>query len=115
LKKGVVSYFKSNGIIVLKKHVNANHGQIFKMFEEVKSKHKSPLQKLPAKKQPTMNAIVISKLLFGSIDPYKNFHKFFLVHIILFVRIYGPKNDNVHQKQFVEILGLLVFKNHLPI
>jgi hypothetical protein len=95
LKKGLVSYFKSNGIIVLKKHVNANHEQIFKMFEEVKSKHKSPLQKLPAKKQPTMDASVISKLLFGSIDPYKK--------------------DNVHQKQFVEILGLLVFKNHLPI
>jgi hypothetical protein len=65
------------------------------MFEEVKSKHKSPLQKLLAKKQPTMDASVISKLLFGSIDPYKN--------------------DNVHQKQFVENLGLLVFKNHLPI
>jgi glutathione peroxidase-family protein len=95
LKKGVVSYFKSNGIIALKKHVNANHGQIFKMFEKVKSKHKSPLQKLLAKKQPTMNASVISKLLFGSIDLYKK--------------------DNVHQKQFVEILGLLVVKTHLPI
>ncbi len=75
--------------------MNENHGQIFKMFEEVKSKHKSPLQKLHAKKQPTMNASVISKLFFGSIDPYKK--------------------DNVHQKQFVEILGLFVIKNHLPI
>ncbi len=75
--------------------MNANHGQIFKMFEEVKSKHKSPLQKLPTKKEPTMKASAISKLLFGSIDPYKK--------------------DNVHQKQFVEILGLLVIKNHLPI
>jgi hypothetical protein len=65
------------------------------MFEEVKSKHKSPLQKLPTKKEPTMKASAISKLLFGSIDPYKK--------------------DNVHQKQFVEILGLLVIKNHLPI
>ncbi len=94
MKKGLVSYFKSNGIIVLKKHVNENHGQIFKIFEEVKSKHKSPLQKLPAKKQPTMNASVIFKLFFGSIDVYKK--------------------DNVHQKQFVEIFGLLVVKNHLP-
>jgi hypothetical protein len=42
-----------------------------------------------------MNANAISKLLFGSIDPYKK--------------------DNVHQKQFVEIFGLLVVKNHLPI
>jgi len=47
--------------------VNVNHGQIFKMFEEVKSKYKSPLQKLPANKQPTMDASVTSKLLFGSI------------------------------------------------
>jgi hypothetical protein len=66
------------------------------MFEEeVKSKHKNSLQKLPTKKEPTMNARAISKLLFGSIDPYKK--------------------DNVHRKQFVEILGLLVVKNHLPI
>jgi hypothetical protein len=36
-----------------------------KMFEDVKSKHKSPLQKLPTKKEPTMNASAISKLLFG--------------------------------------------------
>jgi hypothetical protein len=42
-----------------------------------------------------MNASVVSKLLFGSIDPCKK--------------------DNVHQKQFVEILGFLVIKNHLPI
>jgi len=42
-----------------------------------------------------MNASAISKLLFGSIDPCKK--------------------DNVHQKQFVEILGLLAIKIHLPI
>jgi hypothetical protein len=66
------------------------------MFEEkMKSKYKSLLPKLRAKKQPIMNASAISKLFFGSIDPYKN--------------------NNVHQKQFVEILGLLVVKNHLPI
>ncbi len=34
LKKGLVFYFKSNGIIVLKKHVDANHGLIVKTFEE---------------------------------------------------------------------------------
>jgi hypothetical protein len=45
--------------------------------------------------KPIMNASAIFKLFFGSIDPYKK--------------------DNVHQKQFVEILGLLVIKNHLPI
>jgi hypothetical protein len=32
LKKGLVSYFKSNGMIALRKHVDANHGQIGKIF-----------------------------------------------------------------------------------
>jgi hypothetical protein len=49
------------------------------MFEEkMKSKYKSLLQKLLAKKQPIMNASAIFKLFFGSIDTYKK--------------------DNVHQK-----------------
>jgi hypothetical protein len=34
LRKGLVSYFKSNGIIVLKKHVDANHNLIARNFEE---------------------------------------------------------------------------------
>ncbi len=34
LRKGLVFYFKSNGIIKLKKHVDANHGLIVKTFEE---------------------------------------------------------------------------------
>jgi hypothetical protein len=34
LRKGLVSYFKSNGIIVLKKHVDANHNLIARNFEK---------------------------------------------------------------------------------
>jgi hypothetical protein len=34
LRKGLIFYFKCNGIIVLKKHVDANHGLIVKTFEE---------------------------------------------------------------------------------
>jgi len=32
--KGIISYYKTNGITSLKKHVDANHGQIAKIFEE---------------------------------------------------------------------------------
>jgi hypothetical protein len=34
LKKAFRSYFKNNGIIVLKKHVDANHGLIAKKIED---------------------------------------------------------------------------------
>jgi hypothetical protein len=33
LRKGLVFYFKSNGIIVLRKHVNENHGLIIEILE----------------------------------------------------------------------------------
>jgi hypothetical protein len=33
-RKGLISYYKTNGITFLRKHVNANHGQIAKIFEE---------------------------------------------------------------------------------
>ncbi len=47
------------------------------MFEEeVKSKHKSPLQKLPTKKEPTMNAShqisCILKVFYNDIGVYFN-------------------------------------------
>jgi hypothetical protein len=34
LKKAFRSYFKKNGIIILKKHVDANHGLIAKKIED---------------------------------------------------------------------------------
>ncbi len=95
VKKGLVSYFKNNRIIVLKKHMDANHGLIVKKIEEeMNNNFKSPLKSQLAKKRFVMNASVISNFL-GAINPYKK--------------------DNVHQKDFVENLGLLVIKNHLPI
>jgi hypothetical protein len=32
-KKGLISYYKTNGITSLKKHVDVDHGQISKIFE----------------------------------------------------------------------------------
>ncbi len=33
-RKGIITYFKKNGIIALKKHVDANHALLAKIFEE---------------------------------------------------------------------------------
>jgi hypothetical protein len=86
LRKGCISYFKSNG----------NHGLIVKKIKEkMNSNLNSPLEKKQlAKKRRTMNANAISNFL-GAMDPYKK--------------------DIVHQKIFVKYLGLFVIKNHLLI
>jgi hypothetical protein len=93
VKKGLVSYFKNNGIIVFKKHMDANHGLIVKKIEEeVNNNFKSRLENQLVKKRFVVNASVISNF-FGAINLYKK--------------------DNVHD--FVEKFNLLVIKNHLPI
>jgi hypothetical protein len=94
LKKGLVSYFKNNGIIILK-IVDANHGEIAKTIEEkVNSTLKSPLERILANKRLTMNASAILYFFARAIDPY--------------IKIMHTK------KTFVENLGLLLIKNHLP-
>jgi hypothetical protein len=49
LRKGLVSYFKNNGIIALKKHVNVEHGLIAQISEKemniMKSLIKNNLEK----------------------------------------------------------------------
>jgi hypothetical protein len=75
--------------------MDANHGlTVKKIEEEMNNNFKSSLEGQLAKKRFVMNASVISNFV-GAINPYKK--------------------DNVHQKDFVENLGLLVIKNHLPI
>jgi hypothetical protein len=70
LKKSLVSYFKSNGITTLKKHVDANHKLIVKNFEEEANNLKSPLERQLAKKSFIINVIAISSF-WGDIDLYK--------------------------------------------
>jgi hypothetical protein len=63
LRKDLVSYFKNNGIIILK-IVDANHGEIAKTIEEkVNSTLKSPLERLLANKRLAMNANEIFNFL----------------------------------------------------
>jgi len=76
--------------------VDANHGKVAKTIEEkVNSTLKSPLKRLLANKRLTMNESVIFNFFARAIDPYKK-----IMH---------------NKKTFVENLGLLVIKNHLPI
>jgi hypothetical protein len=94
-RKGLVSYFKNNGTIVLKKHVDANHNLIARNFEEeVNNNKKNLLQKQLAKKGAIITNNEISKF-FGAIDPYKN--------------------NNVHQKKVLKNLGIFVLNSHLSI
>jgi hypothetical protein len=49
-RKGLISYYKTNGITSLKKHVDAKHTIIAKMFEEeviflLKGRKKKPTKK----------------------------------------------------------------------
>jgi hypothetical protein len=46
MRKGLISYYKTNGITFLKKHVDANHFFITQMFEEglKKNNHKKKEQ-----------------------------------------------------------------------
>jgi hypothetical protein len=44
LNKSLVSYFKKNGIITLKKHVDVNHVLIAKHIEEVNKNMTSPMK-----------------------------------------------------------------------
>jgi len=67
----LVSYFKSNGITRLKKHVNANRGLIAKTIEkEMKSIMKTPRKRQPSKKRLIISPIVILNF-FVAIYPSK--------------------------------------------
>jgi hypothetical protein len=65
LRKGLVSYFKNNGIIILK-IVDPTHEEIAKTIEEkVNSSLRSPLERLLANKRLIMNANAIFNFLQG--------------------------------------------------
>ncbi len=94
-RRKIITYFKKNGIIVLKEHVDANHVVLANRFEEeMNSPLGKILEKQPTKKRPNVSNFEISK--------------FFGVKDLL-------KRDDVQQKQFLQDLTVLVVKSHLPI
>jgi hypothetical protein len=94
-RRGIITYFKKNGITTLKKHVDSDDVILAKSFEEeMNSPLRNIFEKEPTKKRPNVSNFEILDF-FGAKDPFKK--------------------DVVHQKQFLQYLALLVIKNHFPI
>ncbi len=94
-RKGLISYYKTNGITCLKNHVDVNHVVLYKKFEDVVNNFlKGSVERQLAKKCPSIYGSSISNL-FVAKNPYKQ--------------------SNVEWQHFLEDLGLLVVKNNLPI
>jgi hypothetical protein len=89
----VQTHYKKNGIIALKKHVDANHAMLAKRFEEVNSPLRDVLEKKPTRKRPNVCNFKLSKF-FGAKDLFKK---------------------DVQRKQVLQNLALLVVRKHFPI
>jgi hypothetical protein len=60
-RKGLITYYKTYGIIILKKHVNAYHSIIMKKFEEeINNGIIEIVEKQPTKRRPNVPRSVIS-------------------------------------------------------
>ncbi len=91
----MISYYKTNQITSLKKHVNAHHATVSNFFEEEMNKLMKGKEKMwPTKKKQNLyggsisNKIVVKNTL---------------------------KKDEMLQKEFLEDMGLLFVKENLPI
>lgn len=72
LRKGVISYLKTNGIVIFKNYVDVEHTLIAKKFEEeVSSPMKSGLEKQLTKKRPNVSTNEIFEI-FSTKDHFKN-------------------------------------------
>jgi len=54
-RKGLITYYKMNGITSLKKHVDANHYLISKKIEEVQNMMKGSVERQPSKNRRTIH------------------------------------------------------------
>jgi hypothetical protein len=69
--KGIIPYFKNNGITTLIKHVDVDHVTFAKKFEEKQNNvGRIIIKKQPTKKRPNIFTISISSF-FGSTIPFK--------------------------------------------
>jgi hypothetical protein len=92
LLKGLISYYKMNEIITLKKHVDPKHSLLAKAFdEEMNNLVKNGFERQFVKTRQNVSSSEISKFFIAKI-PYKK--------------------ENAQLKQFLE---LLIIKNHLSV
>jgi hypothetical protein len=69
-RKGLITYYKTYGITILKKHVDANHSIIAKFFEKINNEVIGNVEKQPAKKRPTIPMSAICVFLYLK-EPFK--------------------------------------------
>jgi hypothetical protein len=94
-RNNLITYYKTYGITVLKKHVDANHFIIANKFEEeINNEIIGSVEKQPTNKRPNVLASAISSF-FSIKEPFKK--------------------DDVQQKDFLQDLGLLIVKRNLPL
>jgi hypothetical protein len=87
-RKGLISYYKTNGILTLKMHVDAKHSLLAKKLdEEVNSSIRTQGERQPTKKRQNVSS-------------FENF-KMFSTKLIY-------KKDKIQHKQFFENLALLI-------
>jgi hypothetical protein len=93
-RKGIILYYKTNGIIIFSNHVNANHTIIAIFLQEKVNNSK----KLFKSNQQNKSLIYLAN----------KFQFILLLYKILYI-----END-VQQKDFLQDLSLLIIKDHLP-
>ncbi len=93
-RKWLIIYNTTNGITPLRNYVNLNHFNILKQFEIEVNFLLREDERQPSKKKPNIFSNSIFSFFVGK-EPFKK--------------------DDVQQKQFLEDLGILIVKNHLPL
>jgi hypothetical protein len=93
-KKWFIIDNTTNSIIALKRHDNLDHYNLFFNFGKEINCPLKEYEKQLSKKRPNLSSNSISSF-FVTKEPFKK--------------------DDVQQKQFLEDLGLLIVKNHLPL
>jgi len=91
-RKGLIIYNTIIGITTLKKHVNLDHSNVLNFSKEEMNCPLKEEEKQPSKKKPNISS-----------------------NSILFIFAREPfKKKEVLQNVFLENLGLLIVKNHIP-
>jgi hypothetical protein len=62
LSKGLISYYKTNGILILKKHVDVEHKLLAKKLdEEMNNSMQTQVERQPTKRRQNVSSSEISK------------------------------------------------------
>jgi len=95
LLKGLISYYKTNGIITLKKHVDVKHYLLAKKIDkEINNLVNSELERQLAKNRQNVSSSEISEFFIAKVP---------------------CKKEDAQLKQILEDLALLIIKSHMHV